>query len=94
MIHGNAADPETLRYGNLSSAKRLYVTIPDPFEAGQIIEQARIINPKLEILARAHSDEAVSHLSALGATLTIMGENEIARRMLEHVVTEKRTTAG
>ena len=94
VIHGNAADPETLRYGNLSSAKRLYVTIPDPFEAGQIIEQARIINPKLEILARAHSDEAVSHLSALGATLTIMGENEIARRMLEHRVSEKRMTAG
>ncbi len=83
VIHGNAADPETLRYGNLARAKRLYVTIPDPFEAGQIIEQARIINPKLEILARAHSDEAVSHLSGLGASLTIMGENEIARRMLE-----------
>ncbi len=83
VVHGNAADPETLRYANLASAKRLFVTIPDPFEAGQIIEQARSINPKLEILARAHSDEAVGHLAGLGANLTIMGENEIARRMLE-----------
>lgn len=83
VIQGNAAEPEILQLAGLAAARRLFVTAPDAFESGQIIEQARAISPSLEILARAHSDAAVAHLSGLGATLTIMGENEIARRMLE-----------
>jgi monovalent cation:H+ antiporter-2, CPA2 family len=80
---GNAADPEVLGSANLTSARRLFVTIPEPFEAGQVVEQARAINPLLEILARAHSDAAVEHLERLGATLVVLGEREIAERMLE-----------
>jgi CPA2 family monovalent cation:H+ antiporter-2 len=80
---GNAADPEMLALANLATARRLFVTIPEPFEAGQVVEQARAINPLLEILARAHSDAAVEHLERLGATLVVLGEREIAERMLE-----------
>jgi CPA2 family monovalent cation:H+ antiporter-2 len=80
---GNAADPEILASANLATARRLFVTIPEPFEAGQVVEQARAINPLLEILARAHSDAAVEHLERLGATLVVLGEREIAERMLE-----------
>jgi K+:H+ antiporter len=80
---GNAADPEVLASANLAAARRLFVTIPEPFEAGQVVEQARAINPPLEILARAHSDAAVEHLERLGATLVVLGEREIAERMLE-----------
>ena len=47
------------------------------------VEQARAINPLLEILARAHSDAAVEHLERLGANLVVLGEREIAERMLE-----------
>ena len=83
-IHtGNAADPEVLAVANLATARRLFVTIPEPFEAGQVVEQARLLNPSLEILARAHSDAAVEHLERLGATLVVLGEREIAERMLE-----------
>ncbi len=84
VVVGNAADPEVLRLANLAAARRLFVTIPDPFEAGQVVGQARAANPALEIVARAHSDAAVEHLTALGADLSVMGEREIARRMLEH----------
>ena len=83
-IVGNAAAPDILAEANLAGARRLYVTAPEAFEAGQIVEQARAANPSLEILARAHSDEAAAHLSTLGATLVVMGEREIADRMLKH----------
>ena len=33
--------------------------------------------------ARAHSNAAVDHLNKLGANLVVMGESEIADRMLE-----------
>jgi CPA2 family monovalent cation:H+ antiporter-2 len=80
---GNAADPEVLAAANLATARRLFVTIPEPFEAGQVVQQARVLNPTIEILARAHSDAAVSHLEKLGASLVVLGEREIAERMLE-----------
>ena len=85
-VVGNAADPEVLASLDLRAARRLFVTIPEAFEAGQVVEQARAAQPQLEIIARAHSQEAVEHLTRLGATLTIMGEREIAKRMLEHAL--------
>jgi CPA2 family monovalent cation:H+ antiporter-2 len=80
---GNAADPDVLADADLKAARRLFVTIPEPFEAGQVVQQARVINPTLDILARAHTDAAVAHLAGLGASLVVLGEREIAERMIE-----------
>jgi monovalent cation:H+ antiporter-2, CPA2 family len=85
-IQGNAAAPEVIDAANLASARCLLVAIPDGFEAGQIVEQARAVNPKIEIIARAHSDDEVEYLRRCGADLIIMGENEIARRMAERAL--------
>ena len=86
VLLGNAADPELLKSANLAMARLLLVAIPDAFEAGQIVQQARAANPGIEIIARAHFDSAVEHLSQHGATTVVMGEREIARAMLEHAV--------
>ena len=83
VLSGNAADPTLLAAANIASARRLFVTIPEPFEAGQVVQQARAANPALDILARSHSDAAVEHLSGLGANVVVLGEREIADRMLE-----------
>ncbi len=83
VITGNAADPAILATANVAGARRLFVTIPEPFEAGQAVHQARSANPALDILARAHSNAAVDHLKKLGANLVVLGESEIADRMLE-----------
>jgi CPA2 family monovalent cation:H+ antiporter-2 len=83
VITGNAADPAILTAANVAGARRLFVTIPEPFEAGQAVQQARSVNPTLDILARAHSNAAVDHLEKLGANLIVLGESEIADRMLE-----------
>ncbi|MDJ0390937.1 cation:proton antiporter [Roseomonas sp. E05] len=83
-VLGNAADPEVLVLANLAEASRLFVTVPEAFEAGQIVEQARAVNPTLEIVARAHSDAAVEHLRRLGANHIIMTEREVAHRMLDY----------
>ncbi|MCZ8150024.1 MAG: YbaL family putative K(+) efflux transporter [Roseomonas sp.] len=83
VVVGHAADPEVLAAANLPAARRLFCTLPEAFEAGQVVEQARAANARLEIMARAHSDEAVAHLMGHGATSTVLGEREIALRMLE-----------
>jgi CPA2 family monovalent cation:H+ antiporter-2 len=92
VVAGNAADPEVLRAANLAAARRLVVAIPEAFEAGQVVEQARAANPRLRIVARAHSEGAAAHLSRLGADLIVSGEREIARRVLEDLLAEPGTT--
>ncbi|MGE0118245.1 MAG: YbaL family putative K(+) efflux transporter [Dongiaceae bacterium] len=86
VITGNAAAPEAVRATNLGRARWLFVAVPNAFEAGQIIEQARTINPSLPIIARAHSDAEVDYLQSLGANVTIMGEREIADAMVQHAL--------
>ena len=92
VVIGNAADPQVLAAANLPSARRLFVTVPEAFEAGQVVEQARAANPNLEIVARAHSTAAVGHFEDLGCSLAVMGEHEIAMRMLEHAGVDEGKT--
>jgi K+:H+ antiporter len=82
---GNAAAPELLRAANLPAAKHLFVAVPNAFESGQVVEQARAANPALRIVARAHLDSEVDYLRGLGADAVVMGEREIARAMLDVV---------
>jgi CPA2 family monovalent cation:H+ antiporter-2 len=84
VLAGNGAMARVLAAANLGRARMLFVAIPEAFEAGQIVEQARRANAGLDIVARAHFDAEVDHLAARGATAVIMGEREIARAMLEH----------
>ncbi|MDF2118859.1 YbaL family putative K(+) efflux transporter [Roseiarcaceae bacterium H3SJ34-1] len=89
-IVGNAASPEILKAANLAGARCLIVAIPNAFEAGQVVQQAKAANATLTIVARAHSDAEVTHLTELGADMVIMGEREIARGIIEKVVTGER----
>jgi K+:H+ antiporter len=81
-VIGNAADPELTHAANYAAARCLLVAIPDGFEGGQVVEQAHAINPKLPIIARAHSEEEIEHLKRHGAGKVIMGEHLIAHAMI------------
>ena len=79
---GNAADPEMIAAANLPAARCLVVAIPDAFESGQVVEQARALNPDLTIVARSHSAAETEHLKRHGASIVVLGEHEIAMAML------------
>ena len=84
VLPGNAVKLEVLQAANIKGATRLFIAIPNGFEAGQIVDQSRALNPDLQIVARAHSNDEVDYLRGLGADAVIMGEREIARGMIEH----------
>ncbi len=86
VLTGNAASPPVAKAANIARARWLVVAIPNAFEAGEIVEQARSVNPMLEILARAHSDAEVDYLKGFGADFVIMGEREIALAMIGHLL--------
>ena len=82
-VAGNAISREVLEAANVAAADLMFVTVPDGFEAGGIVELARELNPKLKVYARAHSDAEVEHLKGLGADLIVSGEQEIADAMIQ-----------
>jgi CPA2 family monovalent cation:H+ antiporter-2 len=82
---GNAAAIEKLAAVHVGEARALVVAIPQALEAGQIIRHAREANPKIAVLARAHSDQETAYLLGAGADAAVMGEREIARSMCESV---------
>ncbi len=85
VLVGNSARSDVIEAANLEGALWLLLAIPNAFEAGQVVVQARAINANLPIVARAHSDAEVAHLKGLGADHTIMGEREIALGMVDYV---------
>ncbi len=82
VISGNAATIEVLNAANLAGARWLFVAIPQSFEAGQVVAQARAMSPSLEIVVRAHSEAEMDYLAGHGATTVVMAERETARTML------------
>ncbi len=80
-IAGNAL--KALPTANLADSKAVVIAIPDVFEAGQIVEQARAANPALRIIARAHTDAEAQHLTSLGASEVVEGASEIARALVQ-----------
>ncbi len=83
VILGNAADPEILAASNLQGARQLVVAIPQAFEAGQVVEQARTVNPGLPIVARAYSGPETEYLEKLGADTVITGTREVGMAIAE-----------
>jgi CPA2 family monovalent cation:H+ antiporter-2 len=91
-FNGASGEPELLRRLNFEGASVLVSTLPDPFEAGHVIEHARAHNPSIRIIARATNTEAVAYLKSLGADLVFTGQEEIAQSMLVALMKDSRET--
>ncbi|WP_225024588.1 YbaL family putative K(+) efflux transporter [Klebsiella quasipneumoniae] len=82
-VLGNAANEEIMELAHLDCARWLLLTIPNGYEAGEIVASAREKCPNIEIIARAHYDDEVDYIIDRGANQVVMGEREIARAMLQ-----------
>ncbi|AIA70140.1 putative transport protein [Pectobacterium atrosepticum SCRI1043] len=81
-VLGNATKPEVMDIARIDCARWLLLTIPNGYEAGEIVAAAREKRADLEIIARAHYDDEVSYITEHGANEVVMGEREIANSMI------------
>jgi monovalent cation:H+ antiporter-2, CPA2 family len=88
VIPGTAGQRGLLGAVNLPAARWLISAIPNPFEAGDLVERARTANPSIRIIARAHTPAEVEHLKKFGADHIVVGEQEIAREMVSRLFSE------
>ncbi len=85
VLVGNAAAEEILAAANVAGARQLVVAIPQAFEAGQVVQQARAANPELEILARAYTEADAQHMADMGANSIVTGTREVARAIVHRL---------
>jgi len=82
-VLGNATQDNVLREAGIEQASRLLIAVPEGFEPAVVVERARSLRPNLPAIARAHSEEEMDYLLRHGVTRVILGEEEIAKRMIE-----------
>ncbi|MEQ4731375.1 MULTISPECIES: YbaL family putative K(+) efflux transporter [Providencia] len=80
-ILGNGANKDIISLARIECAKTLLLTIPNGYEAGEIVATAKEMNPDVTVIVRAHYDDEVSFIKERGADHIIIGEHEIAKSM-------------
>lgn len=96
-VLGNASTKESLALARIDCAKSLLLTIPNGYEAADIAETARSMNPDLNIIVRAHFDDIIvranydeeaSFILEKGANHVIIDEDQTATAMADMLVKE------
>lgn len=85
-IYGDAGNPEVLSEAGLEDAALLLIAMPDPMAARLAIDRARRINPRLDVVARVHSDFELDFLQGRGASVLIQPELEASIEMARHTL--------
>lgn len=85
-IAGDAGSTETLEEALIHKAKAMIVVIPDPFEAGRIVDAARSIREDIKIVVvdryHNHDDEHFDHHLV---DLKVKSFEEVGRRIIDYV---------
>jgi CPA2 family monovalent cation:H+ antiporter-2 len=93
-VSGDAADPAVLIQAHIQHARMLVIATPDTLKVRRMIEIARTVNPRIEIIVRTHNEEEASLLEKENAGKVFFGEHELARSMIQHILERYVTARG
>jgi CPA2 family monovalent cation:H+ antiporter-2 len=85
-VSGDAADPSVLIQAHIAQAAMLVVATPDPLNSRQMAETARTLNPGIEIILRAYSEEESSMLKKENIGEVFFAKEELAKGMAGHIL--------
>lgn len=85
-IVADATHVEAWEEANISNARAVVIAIPNPFNARQMVDLVRSLKPEMPILVRVHTDEERDYFNSKNLKTAIMGEQEVANRMIELLV--------
>ena len=86
FVMGDADSELILEKASLPNAKALVIALPDPMSTRLLLQRARAIAPKLDIIARAHTTKELDQLSQLGAQEVVQPEFEAALALCTHLL--------
>ncbi len=85
-VWGDAVDPAVLIQAHIAEAAMLVIATPDTLGVRQMVETARTLNPGIEVVVRSPSEQELQLLRQEGVGAVFLGEEELAKGMLAHVV--------
>lgn len=85
-VFGDAASAGLLRHTHVDRARVLVVTAPEPLRARRVVEEARRLNAKIDVVVRAHSEDDVAGFQRLGVGRAVLGERELAFGMARYAL--------
>jgi monovalent cation:H+ antiporter-2, CPA2 family len=85
-VSGNASDPAALIQAHIADAAMLVVATPDTLNVRQMVDTARQLNPKIEVVLRTHSEDESNLLRKDRVGTVFFGEEELAKGMTTHIL--------
>ncbi len=92
-VSGDASDPNVLIQAHVHRARVLVIATPDTLDVRRMIEIARTLTPQIETVVRTHSEEEAALLEKENAGKIFLGEHELARSIIQHVLNRYASAA-
>jgi CPA2 family monovalent cation:H+ antiporter-2 len=93
-VSGDASDPAVLIQAHVARAAMLVIATPDTVDIRKMVDVARQLNPKIDIVLRTHSDDVAELLRGENLGTVFMGEHELAKAMTRHVIDRMNDERG
>ena len=85
-VLGDAAEPATLIQAHVAEARLLVIATPQTLGVRQMVETARTLNPRIEVLIRSPNLEEAALLEGENFGKVFVGERELALSMTRHML--------
>ena len=86
LIYGDASTPTILEVASIEAASTLVIAIDDALATAQAARHGLQRNPRLHVVARAHSAQEESELQRMGVARVITAERELGHELLRHAL--------
>ena len=86
VIYGEGGMPSVLDRASVAGALAMILAIPDALATRQAITYSLDRNPRLEVVARAHSEAEEGDLRRLGAVRVVVAEREVGNELVRHAL--------
>jgi len=90
-VAGDGSDPSVLIQAHVARARVLVIAVPDTFAVRKMIEIGRMLNPNLETVVRAYTDEDGALLTKDGARQAFTAEQALALVVTRHALERVRS---
>ncbi len=84
-VAGDASEQNVLIQAHVLRARVLAITIPDTSRAHLMIDIARMLNPKIQMVICVQSEEEATLLQRENVGAVVLGERELALSMIRHI---------
>ena len=86
LIYGDAATPTILEAAQIAAASTMVLAIDDALATAQAARHGLQRNPRLHVVARAHSGQEEAELQRMGVARVITAERELANELLRNAL--------